>query len=384
MMHLASRPLRTLVCGTRFGEMYISALTRRPGIPPFHLCGILARGSERSRTLAQDLDVPLYTDVADLPDNIDVACVALRSSAFGGPGIKVATALLRRGIHVVYEHPLHPSEVRVLDAAARESKAFWVLNTFYPDTRAAERMSRYVQTWHAQRKPDYITVTTSPQFLLSSLDILQRCFGSLDTFHIFDRPPWPEPFSQQNIPPFEVIRASLDGIPTIIHLQGWIDPRDADHHALVMHNIAVGGREGRLELVNSFGPLVWTRPIYVPDYAQDTADASLLRTWDLKAEQIDFKHPMSVVFGPSEGMSFLQAIETEFPIIIAAALSRLKTALEMNTAEKLSAQALSVSTAWHTCMQALGPLRSVALSPPPLPIPEPCHFAHTCSEEGVL
>ena len=189
MTYFASRSLRTIVCGTRFGEMYLAALTRPPGIPPFHLCGILARGSERSRTLAQDLKVPLYTDVSDMSDNIDVACVALRSSAFGGPGIKIATALLRRGIHVVYEHPLHPSEVQILDAAARESQAFWVLNAFYPDTRAAQRLSRYVRAWHAERKPDYITVTTSPQFLFSSLDILQRCFGSLDTFQILDRSP---------------------------------------------------------------------------------------------------------------------------------------------------------------------------------------------------
>ena len=47
--------LKTIVCGTRFGENYISALLEEDS--SFKLSGLLARGSARSQALAADLDV---------------------------------------------------------------------------------------------------------------------------------------------------------------------------------------------------------------------------------------------------------------------------------------------------------------------------------------
>ncbi|MGD7149842.1 thiazolinyl imide reductase, partial [Ralstonia pseudosolanacearum] len=55
----APKTYSVLVCGTRFGEHYLAALTcaerlwaARPAhLPRYRLAGLLARGSERSRAL---------------------------------------------------------------------------------------------------------------------------------------------------------------------------------------------------------------------------------------------------------------------------------------------------------------------------------------------
>lgn len=70
--------------------------------------GILARGSDNAVACAQGYNVPLYTDINQLPHNgINVACVVVRSTVVGGQGTKLANDLLMRGIHVIQEHPVH-------------------------------------------------------------------------------------------------------------------------------------------------------------------------------------------------------------------------------------------------------------------------------------
>lgn len=86
-------PLRVLVCGTNFGRFYAEAVRRRPG---YTLAGILSRGSAASRAYAESLGVPFHSDVGDLPDGIDAACVAVSSSISGGRGTELARALMDR------------------------------------------------------------------------------------------------------------------------------------------------------------------------------------------------------------------------------------------------------------------------------------------------
>ncbi|NKD86340.1 Gfo/Idh/MocA family oxidoreductase [Haematospirillum jordaniae] len=366
-----SRPLRTLVCGTRFGETYLSALLEEDA--GFVLSGILARGSERSQALSRDLGVPLYTSTDEVPDTIDIACVVLRSTAFGGPGTRVAESLLRRGIHVLQEHPVHPSDLSRLDDAATAGRACWHVNTFYPHSQAARRFIDCLQAWRQVRDPDYITLTTSPQFLCSALDILGRAFGGLGCFRVLDCPPWPADFCRdyKAPPPFNVIRAVIGSVPVIMNLQGWVDPRDLDHHAMVMHNIAAGSREARVELVNSFGPVVWSHSLYVPDYVRDDASASVLGNWTNKKDQRHFSCPTALVLGDPQGASLIDAMRDVFPGIILSALSELRDAIERAQQQRLLADAAALGHAWQACLQAMGPLREVSLDPPPPPIPDP-------------
>lgn len=101
--------IRTLVCGSRFGQFYLEAVKALP--EQFELVGLLAKGSERSRQCAARFGVPLYTDAAQLPGGIDLACVVLRSGVMGGGGSELALALLERGISVLQEHPVHHKDM---------------------------------------------------------------------------------------------------------------------------------------------------------------------------------------------------------------------------------------------------------------------------------
>src|SRR5271165_634351 len=90
--------MRVLVCGSNYGRAYITALARGPR--KFELAGILAQGSLRSQQLAALNGVPLYRSTSELPDNLDLACAAMSSAAW-----PLVLQLVRRGIHVLCEHP---------------------------------------------------------------------------------------------------------------------------------------------------------------------------------------------------------------------------------------------------------------------------------------
>ena len=373
-----SKNLNTVVCGTRFGENYISALLEED--TGFRLSGILARGSERSRTLAADLGVRLFTRAEDLPGDIDVACVVLRSGAFGGPGTQIAETLLRRGIHVLQEHPIHPGEIRQLLAAAREGNARYRVNCFYAHSRAGRDFIRFVTEWRKARMPHYAAVTTSPQLLYSSLDLLGRAFGDLQDFEIGGKAHWPADIlaaTGHEVPPFEVLQGRIGPVPLILNLQSYLDPRDPDHHALVMHNIAVGGPEGRIELAGSFGPLVWSRAFYVPDYERDAASASYLRDWQASARQPHMDLPTAMTLGAPDGPSLAEAGRRLFPEIVFAALSELRAANEAGgpaPAARQESYLTALGAAWQRVMHSLGPLLERRIEPPPMPVPDPRDF----------
>ncbi|SPX51632.1 thiazolinyl-S-HMWP1 reductase [Klebsiella pneumoniae] len=85
-------PLKVLVCGSTFGQFWLAALQRYP--LRFKVVGLLASGSARSRDCAQRYDIPLYTDIASLPEDIDLACVVLRATVMGGAGSVLAQQLM--------------------------------------------------------------------------------------------------------------------------------------------------------------------------------------------------------------------------------------------------------------------------------------------------
>ena len=91
--------LKAIVCGTNFGEFYLKAL--KSAESDFQIAGIIGRGSERSKTLSKKYNVPLYFNVEELPSDIDLACVIVRSEGTGGDGTELCIDLLNKGINVI-------------------------------------------------------------------------------------------------------------------------------------------------------------------------------------------------------------------------------------------------------------------------------------------
>ncbi|KOC88148.1 Gfo/Idh/MocA family oxidoreductase [Winslowiella iniecta] len=362
-----SQKFRVVVCGTRFGEHYLAALSRQSS--EFELVGIVARGSQRSRLLAEKLQVPLYQQIGQLPAGIDIACVAIRSRIVGGDGSTLAEQLLQRGIAVLQEHPVHAGDIRRLQQLAQQHGTRYHVNSMYPALPAAACFIDYARQSATRQKPAFIELTTSLQLLYSSLDIIGRALGGLAPFSC-TTPPLPPAGKQW---PFRQMQGEMAGIPVSINLQTTLDPRDPDHHSLVMHRITVGGSGGNVCLTNSFGPVVWSHAIYAPDYQQDGVAAS----WLLSPEQHQQSHynqqPTAIVFGRPQAPNLIEATRHDFPLAILTALRELMAQPQPWWQQPEWWQ--QHGEAWITLMRNAGAPQLSAFPPPAPPFPEPRHYA---------
>lgn len=353
--------LRIVVCGARFGETYLKAL--RDGVPGLVLVGLLARGSARSRRLAEALGVPLWQDPREAAKASDVAAVVVRARSMGGSGTALAEAFLEAGLPVLMEHPLHPVEMaRLLELAERRRVAFHV-NSVYPYLPPARRFAAAVQAWHAIAAPDrpaYAEATTSRQLLYSTLDLLGRALGGLDGLQI-------ESCGGVRGQPFIGFEGELGGLPVSLRLQSYLDPRDLDHHSLVMHRMAVGGAEGSIALASSFGPVVRSRALYMPGYAEGTA--SLLLPGGEPEEAVPYLDAPLLAAEEGAALTGREAAREALPRAVAAALAQFAEAVRGGPVPEGQSPGflLQLARAWLLVGQKAGAPTQRRLSPPPPP-----------------
>lgn len=267
---------RVLIAGAKFGEIYLNAfLQAQPGL---ELAGLLAHGSARARQLAHAFGIPLYTAPEQVPDEIDIVCVVVRSTVVGGAGSALAETFLRRGMHVVHEHPLHPDDLaRLQQTAGQHGGVYWV-NSFYPHTPAgrcwieqAQRVRRLLDG----ATPSFAHLTTSRQLLYSSLDLLLQACGATEETEEADIADVAVTALADDDPVWHALRLKLPGFNAALRLQTYVDPLDIDMHSLAMHQLTLGWPSGYLSLEASYGPVLWASALYDPRHR--TAQASLYR-----------------------------------------------------------------------------------------------------------
>lgn len=175
--------MRVVVCGTRFGQVYLSALAHAAP-ERFRLAGILARGGERSVALAEEYGVPLYGAVEELPDDVDAACVVVSTAVGGGRGAELSRALLDRGVHVLQEHPLHPDELADGLRTARKAGVQYMVNTFYPHVEPVRRFITSARRLVRLRRPVFVDALCAVQVSFDLLDVLAEIFDGLRPWSI--------------------------------------------------------------------------------------------------------------------------------------------------------------------------------------------------------
>ncbi|KAF1009812.1 MAG: hypothetical protein GAK32_01902 [Pseudomonas fluorescens] len=240
---------RVIVAGTAFGRIYLQALARARA--EYELVGILSRGTAYSRACAQHYGVPLYQSVEQLPDGIDIACVVVRSGATGGPGSELAQALLRRGIHVLQEHPVHHREIGACMQAARQGQAAYAVNTLYPNILPVRRFLAVAEYQREQQGLAYIDASCNSQVAYPLLDMLGRLSGGLR--------PWTfaPVLEATGGHPFTSLHASFNGVPVSLRIQNQVHPQDPDNHSFLLHRVEVGCESGVLSLADTHGPVLW-------------------------------------------------------------------------------------------------------------------------------
>jgi pyochelin biosynthesis protein PchG len=339
------RRLRVLVCGTTFGQAYLNGLAAAPA--HFELAGILARGSAFAHACADTRGVPLYTGVEQVPDDIDMACVVVRSSVVGGAGTRIAQALLARGLHVIQEQPVHHDECAGLLRAAREAGRHYQLNGFYPDVAPVARFIAASRLVLERSRPLFVDAACSVHVMYPLVDILGQALGRLR--------PWSfsaQPVADAERGPFSSVTGRIGGVPLTLRVQNEFDPADPDNHIHLFHQISLGTDAGMLTLTNSHGQLLWQ-----PRMRLQRRDDGVL---DLSARHAALAAPVASLLGPADAPSFHETFAQVWADAARRALLRFHAAVTAGRPDGArQQQTLAATQAWGELASSLGAPRSI-------------------------
>lgn len=339
---VGDRRRRVVVAGTAFGRIYIQAVLSRPD--RFVLAGILAKGGDYSRSCAERYGVPLFTGPEQIPDDVDIVCVVVRSGAIGGVGAELAKALLERGYHVLQEHPVHSSEIVECLRAARASNAAYAVNTLYPDIKPVRQLLAAAAHLRQQQPLAFIDAACNSQVAYPLIDILGRAAGSLRPWSFQESPV----VSGSEATPFRSLTATIGGVPVTLRIQNQVHPDDPDNHSYLMHRITLGWEAGILSLADTHGPVFWNPRLHAP---RDGTGRLLMEGPGTERLAV----PSTVILGDEEPRDYHRVFAETWPDAVAVALARLCRDIDAPAGRAQSGQwALGVSQAWRDMTAAVG------------------------------
>ncbi|GAA5065177.1 Gfo/Idh/MocA family oxidoreductase [Streptomyces similanensis] len=358
-MSRTGRPLRVVVAGTGFGRVYLDAVRGDPD--GFTLTGILAKGSDYSRRSAERLGVPLYTNVEKLPEDTEVVCVVVCSGATGGPGSDITRAALRRGMHVLQEHPVHAGELADNLRAARDGDAAYAVGTLYPDLAPVRAFLAAAEVLRAEGPVRFIDAACNSQVAYPLLDVLGRAAGTLRPWG-FRAQPEPDPQLAGlagGVQPFRTLHALVGGAPVTLRVQNQVHPDDPDNHSHLLHRITLGTDAGVLSLADTHGPVLWNPRLHAPRDATGRLVLAGPGTERLAEPSTTQLHPAAE--------SYHQVFAHLWPQAVLAALHRLRDAAADPALRPAAGQwALSVSRCWADLTAQLGMPELITTPEPPV------------------
>ena len=242
--------MRVLVCGSNYGRAYMAALAREPR--KFRLAGILAQGSLRSQQMAALNSAPLYRSPDDLPDNIDLACAAMSSAA-----APVVLQLIRRGIHVLCEHPYPTSWFQRAISLARRCNVQFHVNGHFGNLPASRAFICECQRATRRGRPEFIEVMATERSLYAALDIMMEAMGSRQRLQVR---------LLDSRTKFIPLQGNLGKVPVCFLVQ--VSGRqstgrlaDGSRGYLLDYRLTVAFPTGTLTLLSAAGPVLWNSTI---------------------------------------------------------------------------------------------------------------------------
>lgn len=336
-----NRRLRTVVCGSRFGQFYLEAVKALP--EQFELVGLLAKGSERSRNCAERYGIPLYTDVEQLPADIDLACVVLRSTVMGGNGTEMSLKLLARNIHVISEQPIHHKDLALCLKLARQQAVHFKTGDLYVHLPAVRRFIACARTMLEQQPALYIDAVCATQVSFPLMHILQEALPSIR--------PWKISHVLKDEGPFQVITGLLGKIPITLRAHNEVDPNDPDNHLHLLHRVTIGVAGGSLSLTDTHGPVVWQPRLHVPDLSNIHGELA-------EAPPAHMLENSTQILGPAEPTSYKDILMTQWPRAIGKDLVAMRDMIlgqvDKAAMDTQAQQELLCSRQWQDWTQALG------------------------------
>lgn len=246
-------PRRVLVVGSTFGQMYLNALRRCQ--PQAVAIGLLARGSDRSRRIAEMHGIPLFTSIDDIPDDTDLACVAVRADSVGGAGTTLATRFLERGVSVLHELPASTGDVAACLRAAQVGGARFAVADLYrwlPAVRAFRAAARELIALEAPLAVD-AHLSIQPAYALARL---------LTEIGLPLRPLALRPSQSGTL-----VSGTLGVTPVSVRYATVLDARDTDNDVR-FPSVSLHTRSGTLTMADVHGPVLWIPTLHLPEQAR--------------------------------------------------------------------------------------------------------------------
>lgn len=336
---MSRSPLKVLVCGSTFGQFWLAALKRYP--ERFTVVGLLAGGSTRSRDCAQRNNIPLFTDPARLPDDIDFACVVLRAAVMGGTGSELAQRLMAKGIHVIQEQPVHHDEVVANLRIARQQGVHYRVGNLYPHLPAVQQFSQAAQRLLRRQTPQFVDAACASQVAFPLISMLTEALGA----------PRPWRFTAQALlpdAPFQIVTGVIAGLPLTLRVHNEVDPQDPDNHFQLLQQITLGFPAGRLSLTDTHGPVMWQPRLHIPDAVKRDHDFSSPQSAHLMEET-------SAILGDVQSESWRTTLTERWPCAIAQDLLALAESIQQTESARWSPQLLLTQCQmWQALTKELG------------------------------
>jgi len=346
---------RVVIVGAKFGELYLNSFIEAQ--PELELVGLVAKGSARAIHLADAFGVTLYKSLEDLPDDIDIACVVIRAAVIGGEGNHLVEALLRRGVHVIQEHPVSLRELLRHQQLAKEYSVHYWVNSFYPYIPVGQQ---FIKASHrvieqSETLPTYGNISTSRQLLFSTLDILLQALFHDITFEI--------KLIEQDQCGFDIISLSSKTTHIVLRLQNYLDPNDPDMHNLAMHNMQLGWASGYLSLTDTYGPLSWTHVLHANNHLAN--QHSLFQIAGTSSGRYLQQSTTDILSMPPDSVQ--SGIEREGPAGVSLLLNKLVHCLKVQPVpHEVSSDFQSrLVSLWQAIVDLLGPPQERLLRPAP-------------------
>ena len=245
---------KVIVCGTRFGQFYIESLLSMQDVK---IVGILAHGSERSRKCADFYDLRLFTEIGELPDDIDIACVAVKSEVMGGSGTIHAKELMNMGINVIFEQPLHVREAADCYNTAKKNGVKFVVADLYSRLPAVECFVKNAGILMKKAKPLFVNIEFASQVSYPLVSIISDIFGSASTAQLKG--------AVLEASPFQTAVYESGGTEFIYTVHNENDKNDIDGYLHLFFKICIGFSGGRLTLEDPHGSVIWQPRVHFPD-----------------------------------------------------------------------------------------------------------------------
>ncbi len=300
--------VKVVVCGVNFGQFYLQACKKSNSI---ELTGILSQGSQRSQAAAKRLGVPLFTHAEEIPpQQADFAIVAARSAITGGKSAPTVKALLRQGISVAQEQPVHEKEAAELSKQLVKEEQIYTVNNFYHFLPAVEAFLKTAQKISRTHPILRLRLSCSSQVLYPLIDILYDTLEEISSIEVTK-------IQDGNC---SILAGKLNAIPFTLHYYNEY-AADIDGSLALFFDLQLDTPAGNLILNDPEGQVIWqTHLLYN-------------RAADFSAEEYQTVAPLQILFD-GRAKSYAQRYREIWPL----AMARSILACRQNTHSKETAQ----------------------------------------------